>query len=209
MAKRIASIEYRKDLRNRILDVSQRLFETRGIRSVKMDDISAELGISKRTLYEIYPKKEELIFETIKRAVEVSRDDFNKRISQNSDTMDILAEFLRLRISQMKDANPCLLEEIRSYPKVVQFIEEFKEQHSDSAVRFYQKGQEEGYLRTDVNLALMADINRTLSDSFFALQRHHNYKPEDIFRTMINLFIRSICTPNGIARIDKMLDELV
>jgi len=48
---------YRKELRARLLDTAMKAFSTYGIKAVKMDYIAQTLGISKRTLYEIYDNK--------------------------------------------------------------------------------------------------------------------------------------------------------
>ena len=48
---------YRQELRDKILRTAIRLFKQHGVKSVKMDDISNALAISKRTLYEIYDNK--------------------------------------------------------------------------------------------------------------------------------------------------------
>lgn len=50
---------YRENLKIKILDTSMQLFKQKGIRAVKMDDIANDMGISKRTLYEIYSNKED------------------------------------------------------------------------------------------------------------------------------------------------------
>lgn len=57
---------YRENLKTRILETSMQLFKQKGIRAVKMDDIATEMGISKRTLYEIYSNKEDLLYECVK-----------------------------------------------------------------------------------------------------------------------------------------------
>jgi AcrR family transcriptional regulator len=49
------------DMKERILKTADRLFYLRGIRAVGVDTISAEIGISKRTLYNHFPSKDELI----------------------------------------------------------------------------------------------------------------------------------------------------
>jgi AcrR family transcriptional regulator len=49
------------DMKERILETADRLFYLRGIRAVGVDTISAEIGISKRTLYNHFPSKDELI----------------------------------------------------------------------------------------------------------------------------------------------------
>ena len=57
---------YRRSLKQKILTTAASLFAKHGIKAVKMDDISNELSISKRTLYEIYDNKELLLFECVK-----------------------------------------------------------------------------------------------------------------------------------------------
>ena len=52
---------YRFELRQKILQTAMQQFKEMGVKNVKMDDISAIIGISKRTLYEIYENKEELL----------------------------------------------------------------------------------------------------------------------------------------------------
>ena len=58
---------FRQELKEKILITAINLFHKHGIRSVKMDDIANELKISKRTLYEIYSNKEELLLEVVRR----------------------------------------------------------------------------------------------------------------------------------------------
>ena len=48
----------RLELRERIIDTALKSFATHGIKSITMDDIAAALGISKRTLYEVFSDKE-------------------------------------------------------------------------------------------------------------------------------------------------------
>src|SRR5207237_7768180 len=49
------------DMKERILQTADKLFYLRGIRAVGVDTIAAEIGISKRTLYNHFPSKDELI----------------------------------------------------------------------------------------------------------------------------------------------------
>jgi AcrR family transcriptional regulator len=54
-------------MKERILESADRLFYLRGIRAVGVDTIAAEIGISKRTLYNHFPSKDELIAAYLKR----------------------------------------------------------------------------------------------------------------------------------------------
>jgi AcrR family transcriptional regulator len=54
-------------MRERILETAGRLFYGQGIRAVGVDTVAAEIGISKRTLYNYYPSKDDLIFAYLSR----------------------------------------------------------------------------------------------------------------------------------------------
>lgn len=194
-------------MKERILAISHVLFTQKGFKAVRMDDIAADLGISKRTLYEIYPNKEDLIYETFKVTTEHNMESFGKTVLTCSDTMDILTEFIKLRIKEMRNASPCLIEEMKSYPRVQEYIETLKQQYRESSRKFYLKAQEEGYIRKDINTELLNDIYHCMNDSFFESKVYQKYKPEELFRTMLSLFIRSLCTQQGVVRFDKMLEE--
>ena len=59
--------DYRNELKERILEYSEKEFYANGVKQVKMDNIANYLSISKRTLYEIYPTKEDLLLECLKK----------------------------------------------------------------------------------------------------------------------------------------------
>ena len=67
---------YKKGLREVILKAAMKAFTEKGIRAVKMDDIAESLAISKRTMYEIYATKEELLYEGLKAVRECRRARF-------------------------------------------------------------------------------------------------------------------------------------
>lgn len=66
MHKESSQTCYKLELRNRILKAAMTEFLHKGVKSVKMDDIANALAISKRTLYEIYSNKEELLLEAVR-----------------------------------------------------------------------------------------------------------------------------------------------
>ena len=66
MQKKKTITDYKKGLREVILNTAMKAFAEKGIRAVKMDDIAESLTISKRTMYELYATKEELLYEGVK-----------------------------------------------------------------------------------------------------------------------------------------------
>jgi AcrR family transcriptional regulator len=74
-------------MQERILATADRLFNGEGIRAVGVDKIAAEIGISKRTLYNYFPSKEELVFAYL------SRRDVPVRSSERPPAEEILYLF--------------------------------------------------------------------------------------------------------------------
>lgn len=206
MTKRQSSIEYRKDLSCRILSVAWKMFFTRGLKAVRMDDIANELSISKRTLYEIFPNKEELICASFRWNLEEGVKELSSRITEESDAMDILAEVFWQRLKQRKVVNPMIIEEIHLFPQVKALVEDIKVKHRENAQVFYKRGQEEGFFRSDANLKLLGELHHILGESLCGPEPVVNCSAEDLFRTMLTLFIRSICTEKGMKRFDAMME---
>ena len=55
--------------KERIIDQAMQMFATQGIKSVRMDDIAQHLGVSKRTLYELFGDKEGLLYLAMERYI--------------------------------------------------------------------------------------------------------------------------------------------
>lgn len=207
MGRKSSSIEYRKDLRVKILDVSVEMFREKGFRAVKMDDVARHLSISKRTLYEIYPNKEDLVFEAIRKGVVRMHEQLKQRIFDGGDTMDVLIEYFKMRIEEAERINPAIIDDVRAYPKIKEFFEQYKQENSNISVEFLRRGQMEGYFRNDVNINIVSYIYRAISDSMSISQFHKQFPLTELLRVLVVIFARGLCTPAGMARIDEMLDS--
>ena len=97
---------YRRDLREKILATAIESFQENGIKAVKMDDIANRLSISKRTLYEIYGNKEDLLYECVCYHDKHFEKELQSRLSPKSSVMDILICFMRLHIEENSRTNP-------------------------------------------------------------------------------------------------------
>jgi len=98
----MASLQPKPDMKERILQTADRLFYLQGIRAVGVDTIAAEIGISKRTLYNHFPSKDLLIAAYLKRRF------VEPRPSDKSPAEQILATFDSLqRRFAAKDFRGC------------------------------------------------------------------------------------------------------
>ena len=67
------------DQKERIIEQAMHMFVSQGIKSVRMDDIAQQLGVSKRTLYELFGDKEGLLYLAMDRYFEKKRIERNLR----------------------------------------------------------------------------------------------------------------------------------
>lgn len=200
--------DYRKELKGRILVVALEMFKKNGLKAVKMDDISQNLGISKRTLYEIYPNKEDLIFETIRLSNNQAYENLAAHISETSDTMDILTEFFKMRIAESEGICPQLFDDLQYYPKVKKYFEEQKQQRSAQIYGFFLRGQQEGYFLPNIEFDIIREMHSVFSHHFMSNRIYAKYSPQTMLRTMVVVFLRGLCTEVGVKRIDELLESL-
>ena len=83
----------RQLLKEKICLTALRLFHKRGIRQVKMDDIATTLSVSKRTLYEIYTNKMELLAEVLELQNRMNHDRLKRELKPEANTYPRAEDF--------------------------------------------------------------------------------------------------------------------
>mgnify|MGYP000162272048 FL=1 len=200
--------EHREALREQILKVATREFTTIGVKSVKMDDIARKLKISKRTLYEIYDNKEQLLLESVARRIhefDATLERFDS--SGEKQVIDIILEFYRLQMEELRDMNPVYYEDLHKYPRVMSFLEQVNKEHKAHSKDFFKRGVLEGYFRNDFNYELISLLGNNVMQNVMESKLYNTYSLQDIFRNVVMLFIRGLCTAKGIQELDRQLES--
>lgn len=208
MQKNSSVASYRQQLREKILKISMEEFKSKGIRAVKMDDIAALLGISKRTLYEIYSNKEELLLECVKfqeGQYDAYMASFEKDPSNN--VIDIIIEFYNKQIQWLSDVNPLYFSDIQKYSQVVSYFERRDIERKQDKMIFYQRGIREGVFRDDVDYDVLSRILKASIDYIKQTQMYKEYDLTRILNNIIMLFIRGVCTYDGIKQFDALMSS--
>jgi AcrR family transcriptional regulator len=208
MQKNSSVTSYRQQLREKILKISMEEFKSKGIRAVKMDDIAALLGISKRTLYEIYSNKEELLLECVKfqeGQYDAYMASFEKDPSNN--VIDIIIEFYNKQIQWLSDVNPLYFSDIQKYSQVVSYFERRDIERKQDKMIFYQRGIREGVFRDDVDYDVLSRILKASIDYIKQTQMYKEYDLTRILNNIIMLFIRGVCTYDGIKQFDALMSS--
>ena len=197
--------DYKLNLKERIPDVALQLFTERGINSVRMDDVAQTMGISKRTIYELYDKKEDLLFEVVVKHFKQRMDRMELAVSHCSNVMEILLEVYHMKVSNFKETNPLFFTEMIRYPQLQVFLNEQNLEMRQHSLDFYQRGVEEGYFRADVNYHLAILLFDVMGQFIMEKELYRTYSIEEIFKNIVFVSIRGMCTERGVRAIDKIL----
>ena len=115
--------EYKQFLYKKVIEAAYEAFTSKGIRAVKMDDLAKALSISKRTLYEIFDDKEQLLLACIEENSKCFREHMEKfALKKNPSPIAIILEFYRFQIIQLNNIRPEFFVDINRYPKAVKWI---------------------------------------------------------------------------------------
>lgn len=200
--------DYKLQLMDRILNTVIAAVTARGIKAVKMDDVAAELGISKRTLYEIYDDKETVVLEAVKHYHEKRKTALNVYAANNHNVLDVIIHFYEMQIKESKTINPLFYEDIAKYPRIVTYLEKKRQNGRNDFLNFMRRGVEEGLFRDDINYNIITHMFEAQSDYMRNRRLYQQYTFEELFFTMLFVSLRGICTLKGIEQLDQFFKTI-
>lgn len=192
-------------LKQTILRCAVEQFSIYGIKAVKMDDIASNLKISKRTLYEIYDNKRDLLLDVLIFYQHEFHEKMQKFYYLHDNVMDIIIEFYRLNTEMYSRTNPLFFKDISKYPDLIEKSKEAQNREHQSHFQFIKKGIEDGYFLNIVNYELLSKISMMTLEKIRSSNEYDDYKPEEIFKSFFCVIIRGFCTLKGIERLDEVL----
>ena len=197
--------------KERIIEYALDLFVEQGIRSVRMDDIARQLGVSKRTLYELFGDKEGLLYLAMDRYCERSRQ---QQVAACAGARNVLeALFLALNDAMDRAGSIHWLQEElrRTYPAVHErMMHEGLDKLRNALRDMLERGIAEGLFVDAFHVDLAISL---LSYSTTALTlRRDLVLPEgmserEAFVQIVSSFFRGISTAKGMHLIDEYLRE--
>lgn len=194
-----------------IIEKAMNMFVSQGLKAVRMDDIARELSISKRTLYELFGDKEELIYQSIKHFSKQQRLRNTEVMIQANNPLEAMIASLREMISKAPVSGRIRRNMARFYPAVHKRLEEEMQSVTRASLSSWIKScVEQGYLTETADCDFVV---RVLHDSAQGIIRVDSYDTNDQMEivSMISyslvIFVRGLCTVKGIEIIDRSFDK--
>ena len=197
---------YRAGLKDKIQDTAMRLFTECGIRAVKMSDIASQLGISKRTLYEIFTDKEELLFGCI-RSYDQHKKERLALYFASHNVIEVVLEAYRLKVNEVQSFNPVFYDDILKYPKLVQYIRQNHEQARQGFLDFMQRGVSEGLFREGLDYTMVYQMFEAIGQYIMNDKLFKQYTLRELFVNLYLVALRGICSAEGLRLLDEQALE--
>ncbi|MCP4460312.1 MAG: TetR/AcrR family transcriptional regulator [Cytophagales bacterium] len=158
----VSFVYLRKKVENKekIIAEAGEMFMRYGVRSVTMDDVGRELGMSKKTLYQFFTNKDDLVLEVSKAHIEHERVEFGAVEAKSDNALNEFFTLTKCVRRSMQRVNPSLLFDLQKYhPSSWDLFLDFKLNFIRAMVeRNVRKGIEEGYYRKEMNPEVLAKV---------------------------------------------------
>lgn len=186
--------------RRRLLEAARGHFLSHGFRSVTMDDLAAELGMSKKTLYAHFPGKEALLEAVMKDKFE--RVDATLQMierSQPDDFAALLRAMLEGMQRELAELKPPFVRDMRlKAPHIFQRLEQRRARLIETHFRsLFLAGQRSGDVRRDISATLMIETILAAIQAIMNPQKLEELglSPKEAFAGVIGIVLRGVLLP--------------
>jgi AcrR family transcriptional regulator len=197
---------------NNILSKVRELYMKYGIKSITMDDVARELGISKKTLYQHVTDKDDLVGKFVDNEIEIRQTEICKCFRVGFNAIEELFEISLFMNKLMREQNPATDHDLKKYyPNHYQkSVKARREGMYNYILLNLKKGKKEELYRDDLDEEIIAKIylSRVESIPFNDLYTIEEFTSIRLFVELLTYHIRGIATKKGIAVLEKKIKRL-
>lgn len=193
-----------------IIEKASLLFYRYGIRSITMDFIASELGISKRTLYENFKNKEMLIIACLEETEKYHKQRFCDILASNANVIEKLVLCYKVVIEYLrKTSRSFQLDVEQLHSKVNEEYEKHREKSNEFFRNLLEGGVKEGLIRSDLNTDIAAALHSSQIEWLKKSQQRFasEHTSVDIIQTMVCIFLRGIVTEDGRSILEEAIEK--
>ena len=195
---------FKEMVKQRIIEEASELFGRSGVKSITMDDLARHLGISKRTIYENFKDKEELLIA----CVDAFHDESSERVFlEAGNVAEAILSMLQKSAEQAAQWQFNMVNDIRKYYPQVYKNHLIRLHHNErqNFERIVQRGISEDIFRSELNPEIIARFFCKMEEVVIARidKDLDKFSLADIFDNIVITILRGICTEKGIEIIDK------
>ncbi len=190
------------DARRRIVTAARQHFFAHGFRGVSMDDLAAEVGMSKKTLYAHFESKTDLVEAVLREKFDELDQELDDIVAECSkDVLRGLHELLECMQRQIEEIQPPFVRDVRrEAPKIFELV---KKRRSAAISRCFvavlENGRKAGIVRKDFSLETTIEILLGATDAIINPAKLAELKlsPTEAYGAIMTLFLDGVLTTKG------------
>lgn len=188
------------------------MFTSLGIRNVTMDSLASELGISKRTIYEMFRDKDDLVIESLRYMIIENNKELLEIIKDTENVVEAMFLITRRQEKRRKEFPRVFLEDIKKYfPLVQASFYSCKDDLKKFSATFtlLELGRKQGIFRTDLMTELVDNFIHEIISIIHTSDRIRLLNPadKDVLHSIMLPYFRGICTAKGLGLMNKYFEE--
>ena len=199
-----------ENITENIIQVAATQFYKTGIRNVSIDDVCAELRISKKTFYQYFKKKEELVDAVIAYEQEQHVEKVQKSI-KDKNAIEVFI-FMIKEIKKTAECAPFMLwyDLKKYYPALFQKYDQIKTERIKTAFEEnIRQGIREGYYRENLDIELLSFFHSIQIRNIFEtmMQSQKKYSLKRLTDFFVDMIIHLIVNEKGLKYVQENLTE--
>lgn len=194
------------DTKQRILEEASAKFRTYGIRAVTMDMLAGEMGISKRTIYELFSDKDEILKGVVEMMHEKQRKLVSEIMKSSENVIEAIFRILDIMTEHFANMSPAFKLDMNKYHNdvVMKYRETGELPYYSDNTDILLRGIKEGLFRKDIDISIankcLLEVVR-ISDNKDVFPSG-SFDSRDIIRDFFINYIRGLSTRKGLDLID-------
>lgn len=198
---------------NNILVKVRSLYLKYGIKSITMDDVSRELGISKKTLYQYVTDKTDLVEKVIELERNYRKCEFDQLLQDKVNAIEELIGVHKFVYKRMKESNPSTEYDLKKYyPEIFQkFSEERQKAIYERVKENLIKGKAQGIYRSELNEEIISKILLVRTETLHSehLFDFSEFTSPEFFTEVMIYHIHGIANEKGIGILNSNMEKLM
>jgi TetR/AcrR family transcriptional regulator, cholesterol catabolism regulator len=199
------------EVKERILSKATDLFMRYGIRSITMDEIATQLGISKKTIYQFFTDKDDMVQAVIDLEIKKNELECEEYREKSADAVQQVFLSLEGLEEMLKYTNPLMLYDLeKHHPRSYKKLREYKYDFLYKIIMDnLQWGIAEELYRNDIHLDVVTKHRIESAFLVFDLDLfpHSRYKISEVNYELSMLFLHGVVTAKGKKLIEKYTTE--
>ena len=197
------------DIREKIIESAASLFRTYGIKAVTMDSLANHIGMSKRTIYENFSDKDEILEGVLHVMAEKQKTLVKRILDDSENAIDAIFMLLEINRDHFQTMSPAFREDLMKYHREALMNKTDKCEMPDyrNNIQVIEKGIKQKLFRKEINPDIvnrcLYSLGRSIMDD--ELYPYEEFTRREVVKDVFITYLRGLSTEEGLRLIEKRM----